>query len=257
MSAPAPTRKPRPVAAVRFGDILAAERIKIITLPAAWFAMAVASGAGTLLGIIAATDAVRIAGPGGPIPVARLGTLLLAPAYAFVSIAVFAAGSEYRGGQLRVSLAAAPDRNRLFAAKLTVSATLSLVASIPAVLPGYVLQHSAAVHAWERGAFVGFLALIAAYLLLSLIGHGFAVIAKSAITPLAVLFIAPFLISPALRSILPQVVRFLPHEAALSLLKLPVDPATALGPRAGLLVLAAWAAASVAAAWTVFVRAES
>jgi ABC-2 type transport system permease protein len=248
------------VKTIRFSDTLAAERVKITTLPATWIALVIAFGANTLLGVIAATDVVRIAGQDGSIPITRLGTLMLAPVYVFIAIAVFAAGSEYRGGQLRVSLAAVPDRYRLFAARLTVSAMLSLIASIPAVLPGYVLRHSAAVRAGELGVrdvVVGLMTLVGVHLLLGLIGHGFAVITKTVITPLAVLFVTPVLISPAFQSTLPHVVKFLPHEAALSLLRMPVDPATALDPVAALLLLAAWAAASVATAWAVFVRADS
>ncbi|SDL23953.1 hypothetical protein [Nonomuraea jiangxiensis] len=56
---------------------------------------------------------------------------------------------------------------------------------------------------------------------------------------------------------LPNLVWFLPHEAALSLLGTPADPARALGPSAGALVLAAWAALSVATAWQVFLRGDS
>ncbi|MFD1535536.1 hypothetical protein [Nonomuraea guangzhouensis] len=254
------TSTPLPVATVRFSDTLAAERIKITTLPATWIALIIAFGANTLLGVIAATDVVRIAGHDGPIPIARLGTLMLAPVYVFIAITVFAAGSEYRGGQLRVTLAAVPDHNRLFAAKLIVSAALSLIASIPAVLPGYILRHAAAVRAGELRAgdvVVGFLALLTTYLLLGLIGHGFAVIAKTVVTPLAVLFLTPVLVSPSFQSTLPHMVKFLPHEAALSLLRMPVDPATALHPAAGLLVLATWAALLASVAWKAFVYRDS
>ncbi|MEW9528336.1 hypothetical protein [Microbispora sp. NPDC049125] len=254
------TPAPLPMETIRFSDILAAERIKITTLPATWIALVIALCANTVLGVVAATDVVRIAGQDGPIPIARLGTLMLAPVYVFIAIAVFAAGSEHRGGQLRVSLAAVPDRDRLFAAKLTVSAALSLIATIPAVLPGYALRHAAAVRAGELRAghaVAGFVALLTVYLLLGLIGHGFAVIAKTVITPLAVLFITPVLVSPLFRSTLPHVVKFLPHEAALSLLGMPADPAIALHPVAGLLVLAAWAALSASIAWKIFVHRDS
>ncbi|MEU7860737.1 hypothetical protein [Nonomuraea sp. NPDC049141] len=254
------TSTPLPVETIRFSDTLAAERIKITTLPATWIALIIAFGANTLLGVITATDIVRIAGQDGPIPIARLGTLMVAPVYVFIAITVFAAGSEYRGGQLRVSLAAVPDRNRLFAAKLIVSTAFSLIASIPAVLPGYVLQHAAAIRAGELRAgdvVVGFIASLTAYLLLGIIGHGFAVIAKTVVTPLAVLFITPVLISPPFQNTLPHMVKFLPHEAALSLLRIPVDPATALHPVAGLLVLTAWAALLASIAWKAFVHKDS
>jgi len=89
------------------------------------------------------------------------------------------------------------------------------------------------------------------------VGHGFAVLAKSVVTPIATLFITPVLVSPAFQSDLPHVVKFLPHEAALSLLEMPADPATALTPSAGLLVLALWAAVFITTAWHVFVRRDS
>lgn len=242
---------PLPVRTVRFGDALAAEWVKITTLPATWIAALVAFGVNTVLGFIAGTDAVRVAGHDGAVPIVRLGTLMLAPVHVFIAIAVFAAGSEYRGGQLRVSLAAVPDRNRLFAAKLIVSTVLSLIASIPVVLPGYVVQHAAALPAGEIA--VGLTALLTAYLLLGLIGHGFAVIARSITTPLVVLFITPVLVAPTLRGAAPYLVTFLPHEAALSLAGMPAD----LHPVAGLLVLAGWAALLVSAAWTVFLHRDS
>ncbi|MEV0382750.1 hypothetical protein [Nonomuraea sp. NPDC050643] len=251
------TSTPPPVETIRFSDTPAAERIKITTLPATWIALIVAFGANTLLGVITATDIVRVAGRDGPIPIGGLGTLMLVPVYVFIAITVFAAGSEYRGGQVRVSLAAVPDRKRLFAAKLTVSTAFSLIASIPAVLPGHVLQHAAAIRAGELRAgdvVAGFIAVLTVYLLLGIIGHGFAVVAKTVVTPLAVLFIMPVLVSPPFQSALPHMVKFLPHEAALSLLRMPVDPATALRPVAGLLVLAAWAALSASAAWKAFVH---
>jgi ABC-2 type transport system permease protein len=240
---------------IRFVDILSAERMKITTLPATWIALAIAFAANTLLGVIAGTDVVRVAGRDGAVPIAQLGTLMLAPVYVFIAVTVFAAGSEYRDGQLRVSLAAVPDRDRLFTAKLAASTTISLLASIPVVLPGYVLQHAPA---WENGhAAADLAALLVVYLLLSVIGYGFASVSKSVITPIAVLFVTPVLISPALQGTLPTVVKFLPHEAALSFLGLPPDPSTAIDRVAGLSVLTAWAIVFVAAARRFFVRRDS
>ncbi|MEU3166439.1 ABC transporter [Streptosporangium sp. NPDC006930] len=250
----------RTMAAIRFGDVLAAELIKITTLPASWIALALGFGANGLLGIVAATDTVRVAGQDGGIPIAELGTLTLSPVYAFVAIAVFAAGGEYRGGQLRVSLAAVPGRDLLFAAKLTASAAFGLVASIPAVLPGHLLRHLPAIRAGETGvddAVAGLLALLVAYLLLGLVGFGLAVVTRTVVTPLVTLLLTPVLVSPMLQGALPHVVSLLPHEAALSLIGMPATPATALGPVAGLLVSATWATLSVVAAWQTFVRRDT
>ena len=237
-------------------DLLPAELIKIRTLPAIWIALAVACVANTLLGIVAATDAVRIAGPDGPAPITEHGTLMLAPVYAFAAVAVFAAGSEYRGGQLRISLLAAPDRDRLFAAKLAASAAVCLPTAVAALLPGHVARYAGAVADGRLGigrVAVDLVALVAVYLLVGLIGHGFAIAARTVVTPLVALFGTPVLVAPILRAVLPEPVAFLPHEAALSLLGVPADPA-ALGRAAGLLVLTGWAVLFLGTAWALFTR---
>lgn len=235
-----------------FRDALAAELTKVRTLPATWIALLIALAAKLALGIIAATHAIRIASADGAIPVTQMGTLMLSPVYAFIAIAVFAGGSEYGGGQLRVTLAAVPDRTVLFTAKLAATAAVSLLATVLAVLPGYLIQHISALVDGEvslGAASADFAALVAVYLLLSLIGLGFAVVARSVITPLAVLFIAPVLVSPAFQNTIPDIVKLLPHEAALSLLGTPATPDTELTPSAALSALACWAAAGLFLAW--------
>lgn len=257
MSAEAPGSTRNAVDAQRFGDVLSAEILKIRTLPATWIALAIAFIANTLLGILAASDVVRIAGQDGQIPIGQLGTVMLSPVYVFIGIAVYAAGSEYSAGQLRVSLAAVPNRKRLGTAKLVAAAAVSILAAIPAVLPGYLIQHAAAINAGTLpigGAATGLAALFGVYLLLSLCGFGFAIIAKSVVTPLAVLFITPVLISPTLQGTLPDVVRLLPHEAALSLLDKAGDPGVALGRTAGLVMLVVWAGVFVGSAWVSLTR---
>lgn len=231
---------------IRFRDVLGAELTKIRTLPATWIAVAITVTVNTALGIIVATDAIRIAGAAGPTPVAQLGTLMLSPVYVLTAIAVFAGGSEYRGGQLRVALAATPKRMLLFAAKSSAAAAASLLATIAAVMPGYLIQHTAAIGHGElstANAITDFMALVMAYLLLGLIGYGFAIVAKTVVTPLAVLFITPVLVSPALHNTIPDIVKFFPHEASLSLLGNPTSAATELAPGTALATLAMWTAA--------------
>ncbi|MFF4619085.1 ABC transporter [Nonomuraea jabiensis] len=234
------------MSAIRLVDLLRAELTKTRTLPATWVALGVASAANTVLALLAASDAVRLAGRDGPVAIGELGTLMVAPVYVFAAIAVFAAGSEYRAGQLRVSLAAVPNRHRLAAAKLAAVAASCLLAAGPAVLPGHLVQPVA-----DPAS------LLTVYLLLSLIGYGFAVVARGVVAPLAVLFVTPVLISPALRGSMPDAVRLLPHEAALSLLGLPADPATALNRTGGLLTLVAWTGLSVGAGWAALVRRDA
>lgn len=245
---------------IRLTDLLLAELTKIRTLPATWIALAVTLVANTLLGLLAATDVVRVAGQDGQVAIAQLGTVLLAPVYAFVAVPVFAAGREYHGGQLRVSLAAVPDRNRFFMAKLSASSGTAVLAAVPVVLPGYLFRHAAAVADGDPGAgraISGLLIEVTAYLLLGLVGYGFAVLAKTVVTPLAVLFILPVLVSPMLGGILPGVVRLLPHEATLSFLGMPAAPELALDRPTGLLAVSAWAALSVGTAWVLTGRRDS
>jgi ABC-2 type transport system permease protein len=213
-------------------NLVRAELTKIRTLRATWLALAVAFAGNTLLAVLARTDAVRIAGADGSVPIDRIGTLMLAPVYAFIAVVVYATGSEYRSGQIRVSLTAVPDRRSLAAAKLGAITLVSVAAVVPAVLPAVVIR--------PDGTASDLLLSAAVHLMLSLIGCGFAVLARSLITPLAVLFILPVMVSPLLRSALPGVVKFLPHEAALSLLGAPTDPVGDLTRGGGLLVLVSW-----------------
>jgi energy-coupling factor transporter ATP-binding protein EcfA2 len=55
----------------------------------------------------------------------------------------------------------------------------------------------------------------------------------------------------------PSFVRLLPHEASLSFLRTPAVPTSALSPTAGLLVLAAWTAGLLAAAWLTVRRRDA
>jgi ABC-2 type transport system permease protein len=227
---------PASARAIRLADVVGAEVTKIRTLPATWIAFAIAVVANTLLGIVAATDVIHIAGQAGPVDITHFGMVMLAPAYAFIAIAVFAAGSEYRGGQLRLSLAAVPDRNRFLVAKLIAIAGVTVPAAAVALLPGFVIQHADAVSTGDLGmgpATVDFGRLVA---------------------PIAVLFAMPILISTTLGGTFPNVVRLLPHEATLGFLDIPTNLATGLGRGAGLLVLTTWAALFLGAGWALVSR---
>jgi len=235
----------------RLKDLATAELTKIRTLPANWIAFTVALVLNTALGFVVGTDRVRLAGAGGTTPIAQLGTVMLAPAYVFLAVPVFAAGGEYSGGQLRVSLAAVPARHRFFAAKLLVSAAVTAVAAVLVVVPGYVFEHGSATTVG------GLAAWVLAYLLLGLTGFGFAALARSVVTPIAVLFILPVLVSTTLDDLLPRLIRLLPHEAILSFLGMAADPKLALARPAGLAVATAWVTLLIALGWSATARRDS
>jgi ABC-2 type transport system permease protein len=224
-----------------------AELTKIRTRPATWIALAVALTADTGLGVLAATDVVRVAGRDGPVAIGQLGGITLAPAYVLIAIAVFAAGGEFPDGQIRLSLLAVPRRGRLFAAKSSVSALVTVLAAVVALLPGHLVR---------RAGWADLLVLVVAYLLLALIGFGLAVITRTVVAPLALLSVAAVLVAPTLRGPFPALVRHLPHDAARSLVGMPADPA-ALGRAGGLLMLTAWAVVLLAGAGWAFVRRDN
>lgn len=234
-------------------DGVRAELTKLRTLPVVWAALAGVVAVNTALGVVVAADALRIAGAdGGGVPIERFGTLLLAPVYLFLVIPVFASGSEYRNGQLRVTLAATPRRGELFAAKLVVTTAAVLVAAVVALVPGHLARHAGAGAATDE-----LLLRIAVYAALGLIGFGFGFVAKGVAAPLAVLFALPVAVSPALRGGFPEVVRFLPHEVSLSLLGAPASPDTGLAPGVAAVVLAAWVVVSLVAGVVSLVRRDS
>ncbi|GII63643.1 hypothetical protein Skr01_37280 [Sphaerisporangium krabiense] len=244
--------------AIRLADLLRAELTKIRTLPAAWIALAVALLGGTLLGLLSATDAVRVAGRQGTVAIAQLGTVMLAPAYVVLAVPVFAAGGEYRGGQLRVTLAATPDRGRLFAAKLLATCAATALAATVVVLSGRLVRLAAG--GGLPGADGGpgrAVAEVTAYVLLGLVGHGLAVAAKGVVVPLAVLAALPVLVSPPLGGSLPAVVRLLPHEVTLSFLATSATPALTVPRPAALPLLVSWAALSLTVARLLTARRDA
>lgn len=223
--------------------LLEAEFTKVRTLPAVWIAFGIALLAGVLLG--------WLTGAGGSISIAAPGLVSLVPAYTLLAVPVFAAGSEYRGGQLRVSLLAVPARGRLFAAKLLVSTAVTVVAAVVVATPGYLLERGATATAG------GLAARILAYSLLGLIGFGLAALTRTVVTPVAVLFTLPVLVSTALGGLLPGLVRLLPHEATLSFLGMPASTQLSTGRLTGLAVAAAWATLLVAAGWFATAKRDS
>jgi ABC-2 type transport system permease protein len=230
---------------IRMRDLAGAELGKLRTLPATWLALGLAGVANTLIAVLSAGGAVRLGTAHGPVPIGQVGVVALAPAYVFAAIAVLGAGSEHLGGQLRVSLAAVPDRHRLFRAKLAASVAAGVLAAVPVLVPGHLVQRAGA---------AGLGALLLVYLLLSLLAYGIAVLTRSVVVPLVVLAGTPVLLTPVLRGMVPDVVRFLPHEAALGLLAFP---GAELGRVEGLLVLAAWATVAVTCAWSAFAGRDS
>lgn len=248
-------RTPPPVARLR--DVLAAEIDKIATYPST-----ILAGVGTLvinttLGALIATDAVRISVGGRLVHLAQLGGVLLAPVYVFALIAVFAAGTEYQGGQLRVTLTAMPNRVRLLTGKLLALLLVTLPAAILCVLPGRLFAALGTSQALSLQALaVDAARWVGIYLAFSIIAYGLALLLRNVIAPVAFLTLVPAIAWTGVFQ-LPELIRLLPHDASLSLLDMPASPATELPPSVAGLALLGWCFALTTSASLALARRDS
>ncbi|MFZ2751239.1 MAG: hypothetical protein WAZ15_13170, partial [Propioniciclava sp.] len=166
-----------------------------------------------------------------------------------------AAASEYQGGQLRMSLTATPDRNRLVICKL---AALTLV-----VLPGALLTLIPArlILGFHNGLPVAELLTdvvrwTAVYLLMSLVAFGLATVLRSAIAPLSLLGALAVFVNAGFLP-WPEGLRFLPDQAAMNMLGTPSSEVTVLPPAIGALTLTLWALVATAGHAVTLARRDS
>jgi ABC-2 type transport system permease protein len=224
---------------VSFRAVVRAEITKILTHPVTTVSLLLTFVANTSLGIVGATDVIRLGTGAVTVPLTEVGVVMFAPVYLFIITAVYASGSEYHGGQIKLTLAAVPARPRLVLAKLVALVSVITPAALIALTP-------------VRGLLTipddGTLSLVLAdltrwvvvYLLMSLIGFGLAGITRSTVTPLAILLLLPILIATGVFQ-WPALIRFLPDQAAMSMLGTPVWETTSLPPTSATLALTTWA----------------
>lgn len=230
--------------AIRLRDVIVSEVTKIVTHPATLLAVSLAFAANTLFAIVAATDVVRFgASDGTSVPLSAFPTVMFAPVYAFLVLPVYAAASEYHDGQLRVSLTAVPHRHRLVIGKLAAAVGVVIPAALVALVPARLilgLHEGLAVSALlaDIGRWVG------AYLLMSLFVFGLAAVLRSTIVPLVILAVTVIGVNAGLVQ-WPEGVRFLPDQAAMSMLGTPAFEVTELPPVIGALALGLWALVAI------------
>jgi len=182
---------------------------------------------------------------------------------AAIVFAVLLVTCEYGSGMIKLSLLAMPRRGGFYTAKMTVIALTMAAAAIPATLLGYALMQA------ELGpygasltapgvprAMVGAVAYLA---LISLLAAGLAVMTRNAIVPLATLLPVILIGSQLLSDFHATAViaRFLPDRAGMQMIGHPVATAGGLSPAAGLAVLLAWVAASLAGGYLLLRRRDA
>jgi ABC-type transport system involved in multi-copper enzyme maturation permease subunit len=241
---------------IRRRDVTAAEITKIVTNPVSVTMLAVTLAVNTLLALIEASGVTFYTGGAqGPSTLSSFGTLMLAPVYAFLVLPVHAAASEYRGGQLRTSLTATPDRRTLVLGKLGAVITAVLTAAVVVLTPARLIIGVSA------GSGAGGLLLdlgqwIAVYAFMSVTAFGLAGLLRSTITPLGILTTLPLVVATGVLQ-WPEALRLLPDQAGLSLVGTPAYEVHELPPGIAALTLAVWAVASLAVYAVSLVRRDA
>ncbi|WP_017592994.1 hypothetical protein [Nocardiopsis potens] len=241
---------------IRRRDVIAAEAVKIATDPVAVALLAVAAAVNTLLAVIDASGtAFYTGGARGPSTLSSFGTLMLAPVYAFLVLPVHAAAGEYRGGQLRMSLAATPDRRVLLLGKTAAMIAAALAAAVAALAPArLIIGISAGLGA--GGLLLDLGRWVAVYVLMSAIAFGLAGLLRSAIAPLGILITLPVVVATGALQ-WPAGLRFLPDQAALSLVGTPAYDVHQLPPGTAALALALWALLSLTGYGAALIRRDA
>ncbi|KUN19393.1 ABC transporter [Streptomyces corchorusii] len=171
---------------------------------------------------------------------------------AAIAFGTTAVASEFRGGALRLTLSAVPDRGRWFAAKTTAIALPALAVGL---LTGFVtlLVGRAALGGSAPGWVEGVRGAVGCGLhltLMTLFAAGLAAVLRSAVATLSVLIPFLLIVSFVVGDLSGGAADFLPDRAGQVALHSTWDGA--LGPWSGLAVTALWtASALVAGGWSV------
>ncbi|MEU6599403.1 ABC transporter permease subunit [Streptomyces flaveolus] len=174
---------------------------------------------------------------------------------AAIAFGTTAVASEFRGGALRLTLSAVPDRGRWFAAKTTAIALPALAVGL---FTGFVtlLVGRAALGASAPGWAEGVRGTVGCGLhltLMTLFAAGLAAVTRSAVATLSVLIPFLLIVSFVIGDLSGGVADLLPDRAGQVALHSTWDGT--LGPWSGLAVTALWtAAALVAGGWSVLRR---
>ncbi|MGW4223096.1 ABC transporter permease [Streptomyces bauhiniae] len=226
-----------------FVPVLHAEWIKIRTLRSLLGALA------AVLVVTVAFSAVTAAQADRSDPLYSVFFGVSLGQVAAVVFGALAVSGEYRGGALRLTLAAVPDRTRWFAAKAVAVALPVLAVGLPTGLVTLAVGSATAGITWAEGlrGVVG----CALYLtLMALFAAGLAAVLRSGVGTLGLLIPFLLIVSFVVGDLASGAADYLPDRAGqLALHSAPEGP---LGPWTGLAVTALWAGAALGAgAWCV------
>ncbi|HEU5129660.1 MAG TPA: ABC transporter permease subunit [Glycomyces sp.] len=239
------------------GSAVAAEWVKVRSLPSTWWTLAGFAAVSLGLGYVVAGSFADLEQEADPLAANFFGLLL--GQLALIMFAVASVGSEYATGTIRASLAAVPSRGRFLAAKMLAVGLVAAAAALAVELATF------AVVQWrlgERGSPLGEWATVEALLggwihltLLSVFTAAVAALLRSTVIALSVLLPVLFLSSQGLGNVaaIKPVAQYLPDQVGMVIMRLtfPGDPQFGrdYGAWTGIGILVLWTAAALAAAW--------
>ncbi|WP_225829130.1 ABC transporter permease [Streptomyces naphthomycinicus] len=159
--------------------------------------------------------------------------------------------SEYRNGALQVSLAAVPNRDRFYLAKMTSIGVpvlvVGLVTSFTAFLTSQAFMGEYAIGLGEPGALRACVGAGIYLALMALFAAGLTAVLRSGLIALSIIIPFMLVVSFVVGDLSAGIAEYLPDRAGQQVLR---QHATgSLGPWGGLAVTAAWAAAAQLAGW--------
>ncbi|MGC4940575.1 hypothetical protein [Kribbella sp. DT2] len=227
------------------GQSVAAELIKLRTLPAAWITALTTVAVAVLVTAAFASSSVD---PAEDAVTIALGSVAFVQVGAIV-LGVVAVASEYGSQELRTTLTATPNRAVSLAGKavaqLIAVTVTSVVALVAAVSTAWVTEPLRASLWWIAGA--------AAYLVLvGLLAAAVTVVIRSLIPSLVVMLVGIVIVSPLLATVTDQA-RWLPDQAGRTLYSADGP----FGPETGTAVMLAWLLVTGTAASAAFVKRDA
>ncbi|MGW5330431.1 ABC transporter permease [Streptomyces sp. NPDC004014] len=229
-----------------FVPVLHAEWIKIRSLRSLVGGLAAVLVATVAFSVLAAADA------DGTDPLFSVFFGVSFGQIAAVAFGTTAVSSEFRGGALRLTLAAVPDRRRWFAAKATAIAlpvlATGLLTGLATLLAGKAVL-GAGGPSWTEGL-RGAVGCGLHLTLMALLAAGLTAVLRSGVATLSVLIPFLLIVSFVVGDMSSGVADLLPDRAGQ--VALHSGPYGSVGPWTGLAVAALWAAAALCAgAWSV------
>lgn len=250
-----------------FTDVLSAEWTKVRSVRSSWWCLLTVLAGTVALGIvITASVAARwpsmtAAERAGFDPTFKSLSGLFVAQLAVGVLGILVITSEYASGTIRSTFAAVPRRREVLAAKILALGLPTLVVSLVATFVAFgsgqaiLASRHASVSLTAPNELRAVIGGALYLLLLALLALGLGGIFRRTAGGIAA-FVALVLIAPVIVSTLPEpwrrdILRLLPADAGQSLLNIANDP-NMLHPWTGAAVEAAWAVAALAcAAWLV------